>query len=378
MRLRTPTLRALRGPMIVLALSATLILAFALPRNNAAYDPPSTDVEIESRWDSEVKRVEVQVGDRVEPGDPLLVLIDPKLEEEILRLENELKLAMLGTKEVVVEEGMTGLIGNLPRVVWTTPEAVKPTNVPAAPVDTSAADAAVSRISRELAVIDVQTKELSADADVVEANLAEANLAITLAETDARNAEQGVAPAEKERDKLQRLYDMGAIPKKRLDAAVATLELITADAAAKKAAVSDAQARVAALEKQVSELQARLTKLGSERTELAGSLGEAQAKAAELRKLKDETPLPRPAAQPVKKMVYGTAPESLAPLQVNLVESDDPDQEAKVAELRAKVLALRKKRDALRITAPVGGVVKFVIEPGTAVANLDSLVTLGR
>ena len=137
MRPRITNWRTLRGPMIVVALAATLILAFAFPRTNLAYDPPSTDVEIGSRWDALVKRVEVQVGDIVKPGDPLLVLIDPKLEEEILSLEGDLKLAMLGTKEVVVEEGMTGLIGTLPRVVWTNPEPAKPTAPPAPAIMTS-------------------------------------------------------------------------------------------------------------------------------------------------------------------------------------------------------------------------------------------------
>lgn len=375
MRPRKPFLRAFKGPMIVLALSATLILAFALPRNDAAFDPPATEFEVESQWDAEVKRVEAQVGDRVEPGDPLLVLIDPKLEEEILRLEDELKLAMLRTKEAVVEEGMTGLIGNLPQVIWTTPEPVK---LKSAPIDTSDADAAVKQISKELAEADVQAKELAVDAQAADANLDEAKLAATLAETDARNAEQGIDPAQKERDKLQRLYDMGAIPKKRLDAAVVALELVSADAAAKKAAVSEAQARIATLEKQAADQKASLARLEKERTDLLAKLDAAKAKAAELRKQKDETPSLVSTPQPVKKIVYGTVPENLAPVQVALVDVDDPDQEAKVAELRAKILELRKKRDILRITAPIGGIVKSIIEPGTKVANLDSLAVIGK
>ncbi len=372
---RKPTLRAFKGPMIVLALAATLIVAFALPRTAPVLDQPSTDFEIESKWDAEVKRIEAQVGDRVEPGDPLLVLIDPKLEEEILRLEDELKLAMLGTKEVVVEEGMTGLIGNLPQVIWTTPEPVKSKS---APIDTSSADAAVKQISKKLAEADVQAKELAVEAQATDANLEEAKLAATLAETDVRNAEQGIDPAQKERDKLQRLYDMGAIPKKRLDAAIVALELASADAAAKKAAVMETQARIATLEKQIADQKASLSKLEKERADLAEMLDAAKAKVADLHKLKDETPSLAPTSQPTKKIVYGTAPENFAPVQVNLVDAEDPEQETKIAELRAKILELRKKRDILRITAPVGGTVKSIIEPGTKVANLDSLVVIGK
>lgn len=371
-----PKLRAYKGPMVVLALAATLIVAFALPKAIQVVDEEPKEFEVASRWEAEVKRVEVKVGDRVEPGTPLLVLVDPKIESEILRLEDELKLANLASKEAVVETGMLGMIGTLPRVVWTEPTPVTSARKNNPAPDTSAVDSQVKSLSSDSETASVKYKEISIDIEATEAAIQEANLKVVLAETDAKNAEQGMDAFQKEWDKQQRLYDIGAIAKKKLDASVEAFQTASSGLVEKKAAVKDAQAHVSSLEKQLSELKDQLVKLNKEISSLAAKLDLAKETATELRKQKDDIPSPLGVSRPVKKIVYGTAPESLAPVQVNLVDVEDPEKESKIAELKAKIFELRKRRDALRITSPVAGLVKSVIEPGTKVANLDSLVII--
>lgn len=376
MRPRTSKSRAFKGSMVVLALATTLIVAIALPRATETIYPKPTEFEVAAKGSAEVKRLEVKVGDQVQPGSPLLVLIDPTVEEEILRLENELKLLQLGTKQAVVEEGITGMIGSLPRVVWTqTGSLATPPN--SKPVDTSAIDGAVKQLDGQSQSMAVQVKELSADVESAEAAILEANVTVVNAETDAKNAEQALDVAQKEWDKLQRLYDMGAIPKKKLDASVEAFQAASADVATKKSAVSEVSKNVRDLESRLADLKDRLSKANKEISGLSAKLASEKTKAAELRKQKDENPSLMLPSRPVKKMVYGTAPETMAPLQVDLVDVEDPNKEAKILALQAKIADLRKKRDALRITAPVGGYVKSIVEPGTKVANLDTLVVIG-
>lgn len=376
MRPRTTKSRAFKGSMVVLALAATLIVAVALPRATVTIDAKPTEFEVAAKGAAEVKRLEVKVGDQVQPGAALLVLIDPAVEAEILQLENELKLLQLGTKQAVVEEGITGMIGSLPRVVWTNTGSLA-TPPKSKPVDTSAIDGAVKQLDRQSQSVVVQIKELSADVESVEAAILEGNVTVVNAETDAKNAEQALDVAQKEWDKLQRLYDMGAIPKKKLDASVEAFQAASADVATKKSAVSEVSKNVRDLESRLADLKDRLAKANKEITGLSAKLASEKTKAVELRKQKDETPSFMSPSRPVKKIVYGTAPETMAPLQVDLVDVEDPDKEAKILALQAKIAELRKKRDALRITAPVGGYVKSIVEPGTKVANLDTLVVIG-
>ncbi len=373
-----PKSRVLRAPMIVLALAATLIVAIALPKVGTDEESAAKEIEITSRWDAEVKRVDIAVGDKVEAGTPLVTLIDPKLEEEILQLENELKLTMLGTKEAVVEEGISGGIGSLPRVVWSNPApAPLPKKTP--PVDTSAVEGQVKTLSGQADAGQVLIKELSADKEVAEASAQEARVSLGLAETDVRNAESRLSDLEKDWDKMQRLYDMGAIPKKKLDASVEAFQSASADVVSLKDKVSSVQATIRDFEKVVSDLKDRILKANKDLADMNKKIDLAKNKASELRKVKNDAPSEVVDAKPVKRIIYGSisTEESHAPLQVNLVDVEDPNKEARIAQLRTKILELRKKRDALRIVAPATGYVQSVIEPGTKVSNLDTLVVIG-
>lgn len=362
--------------MVVLALAATLIVAIAFPRESDVSEPKPTEFEVAAKGSAEVKRLEVKVGDQVQPGSPLLVMIDPVLEDEILKLENELKLLQLGTKEAVVEEGISGSIGSLPRVVWTQTGSL-PAPTTAKPIDTSAVDGAVKRLDGQSRSATIQAKELAVDVESVEAAIQDAHGTVVNAETDVRNAEQALEVTQKDWDKLQRLYDMGAIPKKKLDASVEAFQQASGDLASKKTAASEAGKNVRDLESRLSDLKERLAKANKDLANLGAKLTAEKSKAAELRKQKTETPALATPSKPVKKIVYGTAPEPMVPLQVDLVDVEDPDKEAKILALQAKIADLRKRRESLRISAPVGGYVKSIVEPGTKVANLDTLVVIG-
>lgn len=371
-----------KGPVIVLVLSASLIAALAIPKVNTFIPAKQKPAFVmNSLANGTIKRSEATVGQFVKVGDPLLVITDPALEAEILRLENELKLAMLGTKEVVVETGMLGMIGSLPRVVYETEEprdlpkqeiSTPPTSAPIRPK--TASEIAAGEKLVDDAISKVFNVEVAFAAKEVEQQ--EANVKVSLAETDLMNAERGNGTATKEKERLQKLYDMGAIAKNKLDSGLATSEQTAKEVEEAKAKLAQARETQSSLEKQVAQLKTDLASLRSQLESLRAKLKGVQAKVEPAKQaLTPGTTITAP--RRVKRIVYGTSPEaSNAPVEVNLVDSKDPTQDKRVEEIRAKLLALKKKRDALRVTADVAGVITFLVTPNTDIRSGDHLVTI--
>jgi hypothetical protein len=259
MGISTSNLRRNKGPAILVLLSATLIVAFAIPRTNPGRTEPEL-IELDSHWTATIKRNEVRAGDVVEPGQPLMVLIDAELESKISQAESELQQAMLGSKEAVVETEMLGMIGSLPRVTY---------EMPAYKSVTSGATTRPNRTETiQIKPLETAVEQLAAQVDriqiEVEAKSAQINemaVNLDLAETDLRQAAEDLDLATKNRDKMLRLYDIGAIPKKRLDAAESELASSQANRESASAKVAEVIALQKEIDAEIVTLRDRQTKL---------------------------------------------------------------------------------------------------------------------
>jgi hypothetical protein len=84
--------------------------------------------------------------------------------------------------------------------------------------------------------------------------------------------------------------------------------------------------------------------------------------------------VPKKLAKPKKKVVYGSAPTSFAPVKVNLIEDETPAESRSIEEIRTKLLALKAKRDLLKVRALRAGRVRWIAESGAKIAVGDPLV----
>jgi hypothetical protein len=380
-------LRRYRGPVIILLLAATLIAALAIPRQNLSIDRATKPIEVVSNSDAIVKRVTHAVGDQVTVGEPLVVLSDPKLDAEINKLEDELKLAMLDTKIAVAEPAMTGLIGSLPRVVWETPEpspTVTSTAKTSSPVAYSAKDAApvdtAEKKALEKQADDLVSKSFNKDVAIEAANteLLETGGSVKAMEAKLAEAEKSRAAADAEKAKLEKLYDMGAIPKNKLDVRVeASSQAVQAinDTTAK---LDSAKARQSDLEKQIAQLKMDLAELRKQLDDVRSKMNSVKAKVPTSVAPTSEPVISKPAprVKPVKKIVYGTAPESLAPVHVNLVDAPSETADQRIAAIRQKLIELKNLRDSLTIRAATSGKLLTLVQPGFQVARGAVLATI--
>ena len=380
-------LRRYRGPVIILLLAATLIAALAIPRQSRSIDRATNPIEVVSNSDAIVKRVSHAVGDQVTVGEPLVVLSDPKLDAEINKLEDELKLAMLDTKIAVAEPAMTGLIGSLPRVVWETPEPSPTVTSPAktsSPVAFLAKDAAsvdtAEKKALEKQADDLVSKSFNKDVAIEAANteLLETGGSVRSMEAKLAEAEKSRAAADAEKAKLEKLYDMGAIPKNKLDAGVeASSQAVQAinDTTAK---LDSAKARQSDLEKQIAQLKMDLAELRKQLDDVRSKMNSVKAKVPTSVAPTSEPVISKPAprVKPVKKIVYGTAPESLAPVHVNLVDAPSETADQRIAAIRQKLIELKNLRDSLTIRAAMSGKLLTLVQPGFQVARGAVLATI--
>ncbi len=358
-----------KGPAILVLLSASLIVAFAIPRTNFGPTDPEL-IELDAHWTATVKRNEVQVGDVVEPGQPLMVLVDPDLESKISQVEAELKQAMLGSKEAVVETEMLGMIGSLPRVTYELPSN-KSVNPGAQTHSTRSETIQIKPLETAVEQLAAQIDRIQIEVEAKSAQSSETAVNLDLADTDLRLAAENLDLATKNRDKMLRLYDIGAIPKKRLDAAESDLVLSLANK-------ENATVKVAEVIALQNEIAAEIVTLRDKQTKAIADLAAAKQKLStasiQAKKVFLEIPSVTP-SRLVRKVVYGTSmSQNTAPLEVKLVDSIDPTQDQRVNEIRNRLMLLRSKRDALKVLAPVRGEVVEITAVGTQVARLDNLV----
>ncbi|MBC8064970.1 MAG: hypothetical protein H7Y17_09080 [Chlorobia bacterium] len=372
-------LRPYKGPAIVLALATTLIVALAIPRA-INFEPVKQPTILKSLWAADVKRSEFQVGDHVKVGDLMLVLTDPALEAEVARLENELKLAQLGTKEAVADSGMLGMIGSLPRVIWEMPS--KP--IAKGPIEPKTMAATTPSAAPEVSALEKQADQLVSssfnkeiDIEGKNAELQDATVAITLAESSVEPAQTANEASEKDRQRLQKLYDMGAIAKNKLDAGLVSKEQAAQDLEAAKSAVVEAKKKQADLEKELADLKSQLATLKSQLGAVRTKLTEAKSKVkVPIESQRTETPSTIEQKR-VRKVVYGTASGvSMEPLEVKLVDSTDPDQAKRIEEIRAKLIGLKAKREVLKIKATVTGRVESIAAASSRVVIGEKLFTI--
>ena len=373
--------KAYKGPMVILALSATLIVAVALPKGASEQPKPqASTIEVDSQWNASVKRAVAKVGDEVEAGQELLILVDPKLESEILDLESQMKQAMLGTKVAVAEPGIIGGIGTVAKVVWETPAVSRPIESSLPPeVVKKSADPQTKIVESEMDKIVAAEKSIEGKILAKDEDLKAATKIVNGAEAEVITAQAAVDSSNIEQERLQKLFDMGAIPKNQLDQAVAGGDAASEILAGAKKRFADANEKQESIQRDIIDLRAKLSVLRDDMETLRAKLAEIKDKAdgttRAITKVQRQ-PARAKALKPIKKIVYGTAPESMAPLQVKLVDDVDPKEATRIEALRKKILELRQKRDSLKVRAPRSGRITFIAAPGLEVGMYDRLVQL--
>lgn len=362
-----------RGPAITLGLAATLIAALALPYYVGSPSPASTAMSLRSAAAGYVADVQVGVGQVVQKGDVLVRLSDTDLQAQIAQAQHELNI-LLGSSKTAVAEPILGGIGTVPRVVMIPVKDENP--LPAEPIASApskpVADPTLAAAKKQLA--STQDEIAKAETPGLQAQLDDAKGLLSASQEALASAQAAQAVALKESDRMQKLFDMGAVAKRRSDAAKLTLESSNTEVTTQQERVNEAQAKVSDLQKQIDGAAARLETLKAK-------LAELNAKIAELSK-KADTPAPTPAAPAheapkfVRKVVMSSAPiGSTAPLSVKLVDSEDPALQKKIDEAKAKLEALKTKLADLEIKAPFAGIVaKVLVKPGDAVTAASILV----
>jgi hypothetical protein len=372
-------LKAYKGPMVILALSATLIVALALPRGASEKPTPqASTIEVDSQWNASVKRAVAKVGDEVEAGQELLILVDSKLEAEILDLESQLKQAMVGTKVAVAEPGIIGGIGTVAKVVWETPAVSGPIAASPPPeVVRKSADPQIKVVESEMDKIVAAEKIIDSKILAKDEELKVATKAANGAEAEVITAQAAVDASNIEQERLQKLFDMGAIPKNQLDQAVAGGDAASEVLSGAKKRFADANSKQEAIQRDIIELRAKLSVLRDDMESLRAKLAEIKDKSDTVSTtIPKRQPARMTAPIPVRKVVYGSAAESMAPLQVKLVDDVDPKEATRIEALRKKILELRQKREALKIRAPRSGRITFIAAPGLEVGMYDRLIQI--
>ena len=364
-------LKPSKGSMIVLILAVTLIVGIALPRKQDPEVQRPVSFQMDSQWDAIVKRSEVSKGSQVSPGDLVMVLVDPKLESEIVALESELKLAELGTMEAIAEPGMLGMIGAVPRVIWESPKPEESTlplpskEIPSAPLS--------KPVKKDTTKLEREVKDAEKALAVVEAKVQSASDEQKILESDVAAAQANLDEAHKEHAKLQKLYDLGAIPKKQLDGAEGDAEVAGIRLNDVKQALAASVAKQEDLQKESVELRAQAA---IAKEQLSGAV-----------QMQAEVIVPSPTGElksrntvvtqkPRKKVVFGTAPSSFAPVKVNLIEDETPAETKQIEEIRTKLLGLKSKRELLKVKALRAGRVRWIAESGTKVGVGEPLIEI--
>ncbi|MCC7229052.1 MAG: biotin/lipoyl-binding protein [Fimbriimonadaceae bacterium] len=350
---------AYRWPAIAAGLAISLIAAFAIPLAIAPrVEPVVPPIEVVAKSDGTVADLRVSDDAVVKKGDVLLILENKALDESIKQLEAKIEQLKLDTKTVVVDTSMLGAIGTMPIRY----QAPKQTTIPTPKPHLESPD-----FSKELAAsgkaldgLAARLKQAQADATEKRDQIEEASGGISQAQDEMDAAKTAIDPADKELEKSKRLYDIGAIAKRKLDSSEAASQVAhdRADSAAK--ALADANSRK-------SELEADLKKLNDEVETLLSKLADAQTKLAAVEKKSREVQPAPPATMmerqielPKRRIAFGTAPiGSTAPLPVKLVDDSTPKEEQTLEQLEAQLKALKQKKDDLIIRSPLSGTVEL-------------------
>lgn len=349
-----------RGGAVGVGLASTLIIALAIAKPSFEQPKQLSETSISISFDGTVKRLEAGIGDDVVQGANLVVLSDPSLEEQIQEAELALEQARASDLTAVAEPGMLGSIGSVTRTIWETPRVeghihanviakAEPVRVP----DTISPK--IAEVMKKIASLEQVIVNKGTSLQDAEANLAASQSAV-------QDSEYRSSSIAKDRDRHQRLYDIGAIAKRKLDGVMSAATQAEVEVKAAIATAEDCKVQRDQVQKDLLEAMAELSK---ERIALESLQNQAVRVTQTPAEIETKPPSVPTRALPRRRIVLGSSPESLAPISVKLVDSGDSNKDATIAQLKEKLQTLRKQRERGILKSSVSGQITWISPVGT-------------
>jgi len=347
-----------------LALGCTLLASVAIPLTSRHTNPAPIELDLKSPIDGQVLTTHVSEGSYVRRGQLIARLDDTTIRTRIAELEQEIKSLEAGNKTPVVDSPILGSIGTMPRVVYTNDP------LPAKEISKSV-QTVVEQVNPERSAAEKNLAEFDAEVgpqqkalDAKQGALDESTAAVAAAKSAVETANGQKEKATQELARAQKLFDVGAIAKQKLDAAVAAESSADSELIARQKDLDDAQSRLDAAKASFDEASTKYAGLAAERQRLLVKVNQIPEKVSktETRVVPDLVPR----SLPKRRIVFATAPiGSTAPVSVKLVDSNSPGIEAQVQSRQELIRKLRDELDRLEIRAPVDGYVgEMFARPG--------------
>ena len=352
--------RGWKGGAVGVGLASTLIIAFAIAKPSFQLPKQNSEAHIAGPINGTVKRLEVRIGERIVQGENLLVLSDPGLEQQIQEAELALEQARASDLTAVAEPGMLGSIGSVTRTIWETPqvESHSPTKAIARTEPGQVPDT----ISPKIAEAKTKIANLEHLIASKETSLQDAEANLAASQSAIQDAEDRSSSIAKDRDRHQRLYDIGAIAKRKLDD---VLSAATQAEVEVKAAIATAEDRKVQRDQVQKDLLDAKAELNKERIGLDSLQNQAVRVTQAPAEIENESRSGPARVLPRRRIAFGTSPESLAPITVKLVDSGDSAKDATIAALMEKVQTLRTQRERGILKSPVNGRITWIAPVGT-------------
>lgn len=370
-----------RGPAITVGLALSLIAALAIPSYVAhTSEPDLPQVEVVTQEAGAVDQVHVQEGQWVHEGATLAVLKSDELDAQIQSVKEALEKAKIHEKVAVAEEPILGSIGTVRRVVEvpaSPSETDAPTLLPPVKTEDPQVSAEIAKLEKESAEKTKALKTIQSDLTSNQDQLEEFNGLQSIAQGSVDNALSAQVAVQKEVDRMSRLYDMGAIARRKRDATIAAKD--SADSV-----VVEAEKRLEEVKKSISQVKETIS---TQQKTIQGIQDRIQEIKSSLADLENRRFVVRPASTPAptkpkiqKKVIYGSVgvQASTAPVKVNLIDIDDPKNEEQIVALTKELQDLEAKKEQLVVRASHSGrIVKVLktkgsnLEPGQALFVLQ-------
>ena len=239
-----------RGPAITVGLALSLIAALAIPSYVAhTSEPDLPQVELVTQEAGAVDQVLVQEGQWVHEGATLATLRSDELDAQIRSVKEALEKAKIHEKVAVAEEPILGSIGTVRRVVEvpaSPSETDAPTLLPPVKTEDPQVSTEIAKLEKESAEKTKALKTIQSDLTSNQEQLEEFNGLQSIAQGSVDNALSAQVAAQKEVDRMSRLYDMGSIARRKRDATIAAKD--SADSV-----VVEAEKRLEEVKKSISQ-----------------------------------------------------------------------------------------------------------------------------
>jgi len=369
-----------RGAAIATGLAISLIAAFAIPQYLGEPPKPTpVTVDLHPQLSGTISEIPIQIGQTVKKGDVLIKLSDPQLTQQLASAEQTFQEAKVEGKTPVVDAGMLGGIGSVPRVV-NIPVQGDIAPLPSQPIAPAPDPKLLAELKSAQAALNAKPAQVQKLTDALNAAQADKDAATKAdesAQTAFADATTRQAAAGKDLDRMNHLWDIGGVAHKKVDAAQAAKATADADLATTQSQVDEAKAKLADLDKRIQETSDQIAKAKQDLDDLTKKVQQLQEKSKTAPQVEAPKPLASTPVKFKKKVIYSTAPiGSTAPVSVKLVPTDDPTKQKAIETSHDDLVHLKSQLNKLTIDAPFDArIIKIIVKPGDQVTK-DTIVVV--